>query len=259
MGLNRKNQYTIYQDFWEIIEKLAKDENSNTSKVSEFIRDYLTLKNKKIPNKNKVYIEFKAKYPTSTVEELKDNLSEIKTLVKHYNKLINPKNEPNEDIRLQLKYINRLEINVAFPFLLQVYDDYTNSTIDRNTFISILILIQSYVWRRFIVGLPTNALNKIFMSLYEKVDKIKYLPSIQQSLIQKSGKQKFPKDIEVIDALKVKDVYNINSKNRIYLLEKLENYKNKEKVFIDGNTNITIEHIFPQNPDPKWKIVLGNE
>ena len=28
---------------------------------------------------------------------------------------------------------------------------------------------------------------------------------------------------------------------------------------IDGNQDITIEHIFPQNPDPKWKIELGNE
>lgn len=259
MDLNRQDQNKIYQDFWEIIEKLAKDEISNTSKVSDFIRDYLTLENKKIPNKNKVYLEFKAKYPTSTVEDLKSNLSEIKTLVKHYNKLINPENEQNEDIKLQLEYINRLEINVAFPFLLKVYDDYINSTIDKSTFVDILILIQSYVWRRFIVGLPTNALNKIFMNLYEKVDKINYLYSIQKSLLQKSGKQKFPKDIEVIDALRIKDVYNINSKNRIYLLEKLEHYDNAEKVLIDGNLDITIEHIFPQNPDPKWKIDLGND
>jgi len=28
---------------------------------------------------------------------------------------------------------------------------------------------------------------------------------------------------------------------------------------IDGNHDITIEHIFPQNPDTKWKIELGND
>ena len=46
MGLNRRDQSKIYQNYWEVIEKLAKDESSNSSRVSDFIRDYLTLVNK---------------------------------------------------------------------------------------------------------------------------------------------------------------------------------------------------------------------
>jgi uncharacterized protein with ParB-like and HNH nuclease domain len=259
MGLNRRDQNKIYQNYWEVIEKLAKDETLNVSRVSDFIRDYLTLENKNIPNKGKVYLEFKAKNPTSTLEELETNLSSIKSLVKHYNKLINPKNESDKEIRLQLEYINRLEINVAYPFLMKVYDDYFNSIIDKEIFLKVLDLVQSFTWRRFILGLPTNALNKIFMSLYDKVEHSNYLYSIQKSLLQRTGVQRFPKNAEVIDALKVKDVYNIKSKNRTYLLERLENFENREPVLIDGNQDITIEHIFPQNPDPKWKIELGND
>jgi uncharacterized protein with ParB-like and HNH nuclease domain len=259
MGLNRKDQNKIYQNYWEVIEKLAKDETLNVSRVSDFIRDYLTLENKNIPNKGKVYLEFKTKYPTTTLDELETNLSGIKSLVKHYNKLINPKNETDKEIRLQLEYINRLETNVAYPFLMKVYDDYSNSIIDKPTFIKVLDLVQTFTWRRFILGLPTNALNKIFMSLYDKVEPTNYLYSIQKSLLQRTGVQRFPKNAEVIDALKVKDVYNIKSKNRTYFLERLENFENKEPVLIDGNTDITIEHIFPQNPDPKWKIELGTD
>ena len=259
MGLNRKDQNKIYQNYWEVIEKLAKDETLNVSRVSDFIRDYLTLENKNIPNKGKVYLEFKTKYPTTTLDELETNLSGIKSLVKHYNKLINPKNEADKEIRLQLEYINRLETNVAYPFLMKVYDDYSNSIIDKPTFIKVLDLVQTFTWRRFILGLPTNALNKIFMSLYDKVEPTNYLYSIQKSLLQRTGVQRFPKNAEVIDALKVKDVYNIKSKNRTYFLERLENFENKEPVMIDGNTDITIEHIFPQNPDPKWKIALGTD
>jgi len=259
MGLNRRDQNKIYQNYWEVIEKLAKDETLNVSRVSDFIRDYLTLENKNIPNKGKVYLEFKVKYPTSTLEDLEVNLSGIKSLVKHYNKLVNPKNESNKEIRLQLEHINRLEINVAYPFLIKVYDDYFNSVIDKEIFLAVLDLVQSFTWRRFIIGLPTNALNKIFMSLYDKVEHTNYLFSIQKSLLQRTGVQRFPKNTEVIDALKVKDVYNIKSKNRTYLLERLENFENREPVLIDGNQDITIEHIFPQNPDPKWKIELGND
>lgn len=259
MGLNPRDQRKIYQDYWEVIEKLAKDETLNVSKVSDYIRDYLTLENKKIPNKGKVYLEFKGKYPTSSFSELEKNLAKIKGLVKHYNKLINPENEPDIEIRLQLEYINRIEINVAFPFLMKVYDDYSSEIIDKFTFLKVLDFIQAFTWRRFILGLPTNALNKIFMSLYDKVDASYYLYSIQKSLLQRSGVQRFPKNAEVIDALKVKDMYNIKSKNRIYFLERLENFENIERVKIEGNPDITIEHIFPQNPDPKWKLDLGND
>lgn len=259
MGLDRKSQNKIYENYWELIEQQAKDESTNSSKVSDYIRDYLTFENKKIPNKSKVYQEFKEKYPTSTVEVLEDILIPIKRLVKHYNKILNPHHEPDTDIRLQLQYINRLEINVVYPFLLKVYDDYSSSLISKNTFVEILELIQSFTWRRFIIGLPTNALNKIFMRLYEDVDPQNYLKSIQLALLKKKGSQRFPRNKEVINTLTEKDMYGIKPKNRVYFLERLENHENKELVTIEGNNEITIEHIFPQNPDPKWKIELGEE
>lgn len=259
MGLSRTNQEKIYKTYWEIIEKNAKDETLNQTKVSDFIRDFLTLKNKEIPNKSNVYVTFKENFPTETVEILEKNLSEIKSLSKFYNKLVNPKNEEDKAVRQQLEFINKLEINVAFPFLMKVYEDYSHELIDKQIFISVLTLMQSFSFRRFIVGLPTNALNKIFMSLYDKVEQDNYLFSIQKSLLLRAGVQRFPRDTETINALKEKDVYNIKSKNRTYLLERLENYQNNEPVVIDGNSDITIEHIFPQNPDPKWKLKLGNE
>jgi len=259
IGLTRKSQNRIYENYWERIENLAKDESLNTNKVSDFIRDFLTLENKKIPNKKKVYQEFKTKYPTTTVETLEDYIRPLKKLAKFYNKLLNPSKEPDKDIRIQLEYINRLEINVTYPFLLKVYDDYSNNLISKSTFIGVLELIQSFTWRRFIIGLPTNALNKIFMRLYEDVNHDKYLPSIQLALLNKKGSQRFPRNTEVLNALREKDMYGIKPKNRFYFLERLENYENKEPVKIDGNNDITIEHIFPQNPEPKWKIELDEE
>jgi hypothetical protein len=142
---------------------------------------------------------------------------------------------------------------------MKVYEDYSNNIIDKKTFISVLTLVQSFTWRRFILGLPTNALNKIFMSLYDKVERENYLYTIQKSLLQRSGVQRFPRNAETIKALKEKDLYNVKPKNRTYLLERLENFENNEPVIIEGNSDITIEHIFPQNPDSKWKIVLGTD
>lgn len=259
MGLSRRNQELIYQNYWEVIERLAKDETSNNSRVSDFIRDYLTLENNKIPNKNKVYEEFKAKYPTTSLDDLEGVLAGIKSLVKYYNKLINPKNESDKDIRIQLEYINRLEINVAYPFLMKVYEDFANSFIDKETFIEVLELVQSFTWRRFIAGFGTEGRNKIFMTLYDKIENNNYLFSVQKALLKLTGNSRFPRNSETVNALKEKDVYNIKPKNRTYLLERLENFENNEPVFIEGNPDITIEHIFPQNPDRQWKNELPEE
>jgi hypothetical protein len=115
------------------------------------------------------------------------------------------------------------------------------------------------VIRRLIVGYPSNALNKIFMTLYDKVDTLNYLYSVQKALLLFQGKLAFPTDSMVIEELKNKDVYGMKGKSKNYIFERLENFENKERVDIDGNSDITIEHIFPQSPNKQWIEELGKE
>ena len=258
MDLPPKDQNRIYETIWNPIEENAKDIVKQSSLVSDFIRDYLTLRNKKIPNKNKVYAEFKSLYPDKKEDAYHQELENIKSLSVHYKKLVNPTVVSDLSIRRELEYINRLEINVAYPFLLQVFEDADNGLIGKDDLIKILKLIQSYAWRRFIVGLPTNALNKIFMSLYAEVDTEEYYDSIAKVLLKKKGSAKFPTNEDLKTALKDKDLYNTQPKNRNYLFEMLENYNNREYV----NTNnelITIEHIFPRNPNDDWSSSMSSE
>jgi len=257
MGLTRRQQLKIYRDYWQPIEKQATDERNNANRVSDFIRDFLTIESREIPKKSKVYDEFKTRYPIQDFVRIEQTLPRLKKFVYHYHRFLNPESEPDRDIRDHLKLINRLEVNVSYPFLLEVYDDYVEQIIDKATFIAVLDTIQSFVWRRFIAGLPTNALNKIFMRLYEDIDTSHYLLSLQRSLLRRKGNQRFPNDQEILNMLKEKDMYNIQNKNRLYFLDRLENYQNPERVQLDENPEITIEHIFPQNPDPRWKIELG--
>ncbi|TYB76467.1 DUF4268 domain-containing protein [Bizionia myxarmorum] len=250
MDLDPKNQNKVFEQVWNPIEENAKDLIKQKSMVSDYIRDYLTLRNKKIPNKNKVYLEFKKLYIDKD-ESYTQELDNIKSLSVHYKKFINPSTVQNANIRRELEYISRLEINVAFPFLLQVFEDAENGLITSEELVRVLKLIQSYTWRRFVIGLPTNALNKIFMSLYSEVDIEDYYDSIALALIKKRGVSKFPTDEDLKTALRDKDLYNIQSKNRNYMFELLENYNNREYVNT-ANENITIEHIFPQNPNEDW-------
>lgn len=251
-------QQELYNQYWEYIEVNTRIDGKN--KLPEFIRDYLTYTQKDIFNKDKIYQTFKQKFPIPNIAELKDLLAKIKQLAQPYGKLLDPNKEPDADIRKELANINQLEITTSYPFLMKVYDDYIHETIDKDCFIRILQFIQTFVIRRFILDLPPNRLNKIFMSLYYEIDPTDYETSLYKSLLRLKGGSRMPNNMEVRAALKNKDIYNSKPKNRDYLFEHLENWGKKELyVDINGNDNITIEHIFPQNPAEEWKEDLKEE
>ena len=258
MGLPRKEQEQVFRKFWEPIERNARNLEVNESRVSDFIRDYLTLKQKDIPNKGAVYAKFKERYPTPNSPELMDALVEIRDLSNVYARLLNPDLETDGVIARELGYIRTLEINVSYPFLMPVYRDFQAGVISRDDYAAVLRLVQSYVWRRAIMGLPTNALNKIFMGLYDRVEPAEYLKSIQRALMQRGGTQRFPRDPEVLAVLKEKDMYSVKGRTRTYFFDRLENHNNREIVDVTV-PGITVEHIFPQNPDPEWRNILEED
>ncbi len=257
MELTASQQKEIYNNFWECIEKNTRIDGVN--KLPDFIRDYLTSTKENIVNKNEVYHTFKNEFPIKDYDCLTNILSHIKQLSIPYGRLINPMLESDVDIRKQIDNINRLEINTSYPFLMRVYDDYIKTIIEKDTFIRILQFIQTYSFRRYILDLPTNTLNKIFMSLYDKIDKDNYEESLYVHILRFTGKQRMPNDEEITEALKDKDIYHSKAKNKDFLFENLENWGNREIVDIVNNDNITIEHIFPQNPNLEWRTDLSKE
>jgi uncharacterized protein with ParB-like and HNH nuclease domain len=194
MDLPPKEQFLVFENIWNPIEENARDLVKQKSLVSDYIRDYLTLKTKKIPNKSNVYAEFKRLYGNKKEDGFQQDLENIKSLSVHYKKFINPQTVSDNALRRELEYISRLEINVAYPFLLQVFEDAENGIIETPTLVDILKLIQSYTWRRFITGMPTSALNKIFMTLYAEIDQDDYYESLEIALMKKKASAKFPTD-----------------------------------------------------------------
>ena len=259
MKLNSKEQEEIYEKYWEYIEKDAKDESKNENMVSDFIRDFMTSEYNKIPNKSRVYEEFKEKYSIDNLNEIKNYLGVLKEYASYYNRLLNPKKENDKDISLKLDNIKSLEVNVSYPFFLKIYKDYNDKIIDKEKFIYIIDLIESFVFRRFICDVPTNAMNKIFMTLYRQINKNNYVKSLEEYLCKLEFSLKFPKDEEFISKFKEKNIYeSIAQKKKMYLFNKLEQGLGKEVVDF-SKTDLTIEHIFPQNPDGAWEEDLTEE
>jgi len=134
MGHVREEQERLYLEYWKEIEKNARDDESRTNMVSDFARDLLTFKNKRIPRKSAVYETFKSRFPQREKDEVEILLKEMRRYSEHFGKLTNPARETDREIRTELEYIRQLEINVSYPFLLQVYDDYRAEVISKDDF-----------------------------------------------------------------------------------------------------------------------------
>ena len=246
MDLEREKQNLVYKNLWLPIENNCKISLGNEIKnyVSDFIRDYLTLKNGKIPSKPKVFEEFKEFYDKNNDEQLED----IKKFSEEYSHIIKPNTEKDKEIRKELENLKVLDQTVINTFLIGILRDYRENKIVKNEILEILKLLQSYIWRRFITEKPSNALNKIFQGMYLKISKDqKYYKSLEESLLN----QDFPTDDELKEALKTKNVYKDKEKLR-YVFKELENYNHNELIDFE-NEKITIEHIFPQKPNKSWK------
>ncbi len=257
MELEPKKQEDLYNKYWEKIEDYTKVEGK--SYVSDLIRDCLTIEMGEIPNKDNVFETFKLQHPHNDDKSVENVLQILLKYAKIFNEFLLPNNIEDCDIRQAITYIKYIDIDVTYPFLLQVMDDFYQKVIDKKTLLNVLQFVQTYVCRRFIVDLPTNTLNKIFKSLYRQVDKNDYEMSIYRDIMIKSGKARMPSDGEIRQSLADKDIYNSRSKMKYYILERLENYNNKEPVCIRENKDITVEHIFPQEPEAKWKKCLSEK
>ena len=246
MDLERGEQNRIYKEIWIPIENNCKvsDGSEITSYVSDFIRDYLTLKTEKISSKPKVFETFKAYYEKENDEKLED----MKKYSEAYSYIIKPGLEKDKDIQRELDYLKSLDKTVINTFLIGVLKDYKDNILEKDELLNILILLQSYLWRRYITEKPTNALNKIFQGMYGKISRS---GNYYENLVDVLMAEDFPTDEELESALKLKNVYKDKEKLN-YVFKKLENYNHNELIDFD-NEKITIEHIFPQKPNKTWK------
>ncbi len=249
MGLEPEKQEIFYKKYWRAMEE---DFKQNETLFNRFVRHYLTIKTREIPNINKVYEAFK-RYQQERGD--RDRGIAPKDLQKYCGFFcqIVFKKEADKDLNKALSFLVDLEMDVIYPLLLELYSDYSDGVLSKQDFISIIALIESYICRRAVCGLGTNGLNKIFASFTKKINKDQYLESIKAHFLSlETTKGKFPKDSEFKNLFITIDFYNLKEKK--YFFERLENFDTKEPV---NTKECTTEHIMPQTLTKEWERDLG--
>lgn len=248
MQIHSDEHELVYENYWNPMQ------NRIGEHLTEFIRHYL-MKDGLIISQNDVYITLKEKVNRMSAIE---NLKELYSFSKYYEKILNPDKEEQIGLRKALKNISKLDSTTVFPFLLNCYHEYANNKLTAENFVQVINVIENFLIRRYICNYPSDRLKNIFPPLFAqvKLSKLGFIEGLK-IILQAKG---YPKDAEFKTKFLTVNMYGGRDKTKKtrLILEEIEKfYGHKEEVAID-DSNITIEHIMPQTLTPYWQNHLGD-
>jgi uncharacterized protein with ParB-like and HNH nuclease domain/predicted transport protein len=252
MGLEPSEQRYVYEHMWRPMELLF-DYEKQDSVMDRFFRDYLTMKTTRIPKIDRVYEGFKVYHLNCEFSTIRELCTDLLTYATYYTNMVFRRSD-KPVLKSLYSDIGDLRMEVAFPFLLKVHNDCAECVITEDNLVEIIKMCISYVFRRSICDIPTNSLNKTFATLRNEIKADDYMNSIKAFFVLRDDYKEFPDDEKFEKAFVSRDIYNMRSRN--FILSHLENFGNKAPIIIE---NYTIEHIMPQNSNPRdeWKAMLG--
>lgn len=260
MGLSSNQQEEYYENYWNPIERLT------NYKVSTFVRDYLAIKQGRFAVIDNVHPTFKEfiENPKSPLV-VKDVLEEMVGYATIFQD-ITQATKYSPAICAVLKRLAQMDMSIINAYLMAFFKYAADNQETEEFYKKVLLSIESYIFRRLVCSYGTNALNKIFATLHKDIlkqigEKDSYADVMIYILLNKKGSSQFPDDNEFRQSFQTRNIYSMNSKNKMYLFERLENGDSRERVEViksmtDGT--FSVEHIMPQTLTEQWKKELGD-
>ncbi|GAA7402274.1 hypothetical protein BD0140_14380 [Helicobacter pylori] len=187
-----EKQEVFYNKYWRAMEE-GFEQSEREELFNKFVRHYLTIKTREIPNTNKVYEAFK-RYQQERGIETEELLQDLQKYCGYFCQIIFKKEaDKDKDLNKALGFLVDLKMDVIYPLLLELYSDYSDGVLSNQDFIPIIYLIESYLVRRTVCGLGTNGLNKIFASFTRHIQKNEYFESLEAHFGSLTKEQRFPR------------------------------------------------------------------
>jgi len=211
MGLEPQLQTKLYEHYWRPME-VGFGQEAYATHSDGFMRHYLTVKTGEIPNLREVYEAFKkhARSPEVANAGVDALVADIRAFAGYYCAMALG-GEADPDLKAAFHDIRELKVDVAFPFLLELYADYMTDVLSRDDLLQAVRWVESYVFRRAVCGIPTNSLNKTFATFARSLKKDRYLESIAAHFLLLPSYRRFPPDDEFRREIQTKDLYNFRS------------------------------------------------
>jgi uncharacterized protein with ParB-like and HNH nuclease domain len=247
MRLPVDSQEETYSKLWKPMQDRLADS------LTEFIRHYL-MRDGEVVKQGEIYFALKDKCDRKGPLEILDYLRQLVTFSTFYSRLLRPDEEESLQIRDRLTRINRIDMTVAYPFLLNIYQLHAEGKLNEHEFVGIVEVLENFMIRRFVCGVPTYGLNKIFPPLFAAAQR---KDSILDGVKGQLATKKYPRNDEFTMRFPSAKLYapgerQVRTKLILELLER--SFGHKEQVPF---STLTVEHVLPQTMTSWWREHLG--
>lgn len=248
MRVHVNDQPQIFRKYWLPIQHSLGDS------LTEFVRHYL-MKEGKILTEADVYFELKDRLKNSVPSLVETFLFDLHRHGLLYARFVNPSNESDKDIAKALTRLQRLESTVAYPLLLRIFDAMDQGKLTREQVIQSLEVLESFLIRRSICGLPSNQLRRMLPPVFDAVGGAvnRFVDHLRVQL----GGKRCPDNPTFSAALQIQPLYTTskNNKRLRVILERLEDsFGHQEPASL---SDAQIEHVMPQTLTSEWELELG--
>ena len=126
MGLEPDHQTSLYNEHWRPME-IAFGQEAYSEQFDGFMRHYLTLKTNEIPRLRDVYEAFKMHFHAPQIREdgVDRLLEDMHDFAGYYCAMALDHNT-GDLLKQAFADLRELRVDVAYPLLLELYDDYSN-------------------------------------------------------------------------------------------------------------------------------------
>ncbi len=249
-------QKTAYDKYWYPMQQIFGSENDN--RFSDFFWRYLMMKGN-LERRDETYEGVRRLLGESSVtsQVASEFLAEFYRFSGYYAQLIQTQ-QPKFgcSISKRINRLNRWEVSVTYPFFMRALDYMDSGLIGRSELEDVMDMIESFIVRRAICGVPTNRLRRIFVQMSTQVKPNDFTTSAKQILLN----SRWPADSEFREKFIQYRLYNPYRLSRTRLiLDTLQiSFGDKEGPDL-SKPQITIEHIMPQTLSEEWECYLGTD
>lgn len=253
MRLPEKEQTRLYETYWRQIEELFR---GSERVFDNFIRDYLALRSHstKLERSDRVYDAFRRAFADigEDVAALERLLTELLRRGRQYAAFA--VGGGNDARARAFGNLRRLADVPAILVMRLLEAQETAGMLNDKELLEAVVLLESYLLRRAVIGAQTRGYGVEFAKLAQKIDETQPLASLKAAMARMPESYAFPQDEEFETALKESDIYH--KRVCFHLLEALENRGSKE---LSDTGKYSIEHVMPQNENlvVAWRKMLG--
>ena len=254
MGLEDAEQTRLYDEYWRPIETFFR---TSENALDWFLRDYMALDQRLTQQirLDRVYDEFKSFRDRDGAKALEELLVDMVRVGRTYASFLGIAPMQRPWLADAMGHMRSLNTTQGL-LIMRLYDCHQRDQLTQDEFVRAVVLIESYLLRRAVLGLQTRGYWSVFARIAHGLDRDSAFESLQVELARLRGTNRFPTDEEFRRGLQEHDLYGLRVCKHI--LDRLENAGHQEPSPVQ---NYSIEHVMPQeiSGSPEWQEMLGED